>query len=43
LARQVDLALSYTAPDPRPAVQKPDYKYMQSDRRVRHRKRRRRN
>ncbi len=43
LARQVDLALSYTAPDPRPAVQKPDYQYMQSDRRVRHRKRRRRN
>jgi hypothetical protein len=40
LARQVDLALSYAAPDPRPAVQKPDYKYMQSDRRVRRRKRR---
>ncbi|HXN82701.1 MAG TPA: hypothetical protein VN883_09505, partial [Myxococcales bacterium] len=40
LARQVDVALSYAAPDPKPAVQKPDYKYMQSDRKVRHRKRR---
>ena len=40
LATQVDLALSYVAPDPRPAMQRPDYKYMQGDRRrrVRHRK-----
>ncbi|GAC1346471.1 MAG: hypothetical protein NVSMB23_24160 [Myxococcales bacterium] len=39
LAKQVDVALSYAAPDPRPAAQRPDYKYMQGDRKVRRKRR----
>jgi hypothetical protein len=40
LAKQVDRALAYAAPDPRPAVQRPDYKYMQGDKKVRRKRRR---
>ena len=40
LAKQVDAALAYAAPDPRPAAQRPDYKYMQGDPKKGHRRRR---
>jgi hypothetical protein len=38
LAAMADQRLRYSAPDPPPAAQKPDYKYMQGDKRKRHRK-----
>lgn len=38
LAAVADQRLRYSAPDPPPAAQKPDYKYMQGDKRRRHRK-----
>ena len=40
LKKQVDAALAYAAPDPRPAAQRPDYKYMQGDPKKGHRRRR---
>jgi hypothetical protein len=42
LAKQVDVALAYAAPDPRPAAQRPDYKYMQGDKKVRRKRHRKR-
>jgi hypothetical protein len=41
LATVADRRLAYTAPDAPPPAERPDYKYMQGDRKVRKKKRHR--